>query len=406
MSTAFPVPLSETMKCFETELRDETSILKPDGLDTSGGSTARRNSLIQATDDRQASSCFLNEYQDSPHTYRAYKREVVRLLMWAEAIARKPFAAFAREDVDDYFAFVANPPTDWISTGRHAIGSPEWRPFRGPLRGNSYRHVKLVCDAFFAYLVEAHYLDANPFSLARKRTREVAGDEPIVAPSVRRHQLSNEALQQASDWIEMLPGDRPSHRCRKRRYRAILSLFLFTGGRLSEIAAANTQNMIQARGRWTLWVIGKGGKKAGLPLPPSLVSHLAEYRLANGLPPYPEAGERNPLLSKLLHPDSPISDNMLYREVKQILAGGAALASERGLVEIAHLLASSSTHWLRHTTIGAAVQATQDMQLAQQLGRHSSVSTTALYSTLADDQFHDRVSGTLEDVFGALRKAP
>ncbi|MGE0014331.1 MAG: tyrosine-type recombinase/integrase, partial [Azoarcus sp.] len=289
-----------------------------------------------------------------------------------------------------------------FSTGRHEIGSPEWRPFRGPLQGSSLRYVKLVCDSFFSYLVEARYLSANPFSLARKRTRAVVTDEPIAPPTARRHQLSDEALALAQEWIGALPDTTPSQKCRKLRYRATLSLFLFTGGRLSEIASANTQNLVQSKGRWTLWVIGKGGKKAGLPLPPTLMRDLSDYRLANGLPTLPQSGERLPILTKLLRPEEGITDNMVYREVKAILKGAGEIAHERGRDDLEHLLKHSSTHWLRHTTIGATVEATQDLQLAQQLGRHSSVNTTSIYSSLADEQFHDKVSETLEGVFGSL----
>ena len=364
--------------------------------------TAQRTPIIRASNDREAAARFLLEYQDSPHTLRAYKRETLRLLMWCEAIALKSFSDLVREDVDDYFAFLSAPPADWISPGRHEVGSPEWRPFRGPLKGSSLRYVKLVCDSLFSYLVEAHYLAANPFSLARKRTREASTDEPIAPPTARRHQLPDDALQLAYEWINALSDKTPSQRCRKMRFRATLSLFLFTGGRLSEIASANTQNLAHEKGRWTLWVIGKGGKKAGLPLPPTLVRDLTEYRLANGLPAYPTMGERNPLLSKLLQPSEGISDNMVYREVKAILKGAGEIAHERGRDDLEHLLKHSSTHWLRHTTIGATVEATQDLQLAQQLGRHSSVTTTSIYSTLADEQFHDKVSETLEGVFGSL----
>lgn len=387
----------------DTIQRIETALLQPERIEhLPDVRTGQGNPLINARTDREAAARFLHEYEDSPNTHRAYKREVLRLLMWCEAVVGKAFEDLVREDVDDYFDFLADPPPDWISTGRHEIGSPEWRPFRGPLQGSSLRYVKLVCDSFFSYLVEARYLSANPFSLARKRTRAVVTDEPIAPPTARRHQLSDEALALAQEWIGALPDTTPSQKCRKLRYRATLSLFLFTGGRLSEIASANTQNLVQSKGRWTLWVIGKGGKKAGLPLPPTLMRDLSDYRLANGLPTLPQSGERLPILTKLLRPEEGITDNMVYREVKAILKGAGEIAHERGRDDLEHLLKHSSTHWLRHTTIGATVEATQDLQLAQQLGRHSSVNTTSIYSSLADEQFHDKVSETLEGVFGSL----
>ncbi|WP_435751710.1 hypothetical protein [Thauera sp. AutoDN2] len=66
--------------------------------------TGQRTPIIRASNDREAAASFLREFQDSPHTHRAYKRETLRLLMWCEAIARKSFSDLVREDVDDYFA--------------------------------------------------------------------------------------------------------------------------------------------------------------------------------------------------------------------------------------------------------------------------------------------------------------
>lgn len=366
----------------------------------------RSRSRLRANNDREAAACFLREYADSPHTHRAYKREVLRLLLWSETVIGKAFEDLVREDIDDYFAFVSAPPADWISPGRHVIGTPAWRPFRGPLKGASLRYVKRVCDTLFAYLVEAHYVRTNPFALARKRTRTVATEGPIIPPSARRHQLPDEALQCAQAWIDRLPEDTDERCCRKRRYQALWSLFLFTGGRLSEIAHANTRNLIHTQGRWTLWVIGKGGQPAGLPLPPTLMRHLSAYRLANGLPALPAPGEGHPLLSPLLRPTATLSDNMIYREVKAILAGGAERAQAQARTDLAQMLLKASTHWLRHTSIGATVQATQDLQLAQQLARHSSVNTTMHYSTLADEQFHDKVTDTLEKLFNPAARNP
>jgi site-specific recombinase XerD len=46
----------------------------------------------------------------------------------------------------------------------------------------------------------------------------------------------------------------------------------------------------------------------------------------------------------------------------------------------------ASTHWLRHTAIKKITKDSGDLLLAQQLGRHSNINTTAIYgkSTLKD----------------------
>lgn len=57
----------------------------PSSLDGSQGDNRlpQTNCQIQAEDDWQAIQCWLTEFEDSPQTYRNYRKEAERLLLWS-----------------------------------------------------------------------------------------------------------------------------------------------------------------------------------------------------------------------------------------------------------------------------------------------------------------------------------
>lgn len=375
-------------------------------LDADGQSeavSARARMLIDAADDIEAVRSWLDYHADSPHTVRAYRKEVLRLLLWCGYVGGKSLREMKRDDVAALLDFFASPPPHWIGSGRAKRTSPEWRPFQGPLKTNALHQARVVLHALFDWLVDARYLDGNPFALVKPKKRAAATGSrqknPLLVETstrrVRRHQLSTEALRFAFQWIQALPETTPMERRKKLRNEAVLLSFLYTGARLFEVAQANTGNLYRELDRWWLMVMGKGKKVAPVPLATELIECIGRYRSAMGLPPYPAAHEDRPLISRLTSADQSITDNMLYRIVTNILNGAAAVANEAGDEGAANQLQNASTHWLRHTTIGITVNETGDIGLAQQLARHGSHDTTAKYATAADTTLHDQISEAL-----------
>ncbi len=66
---------------------------------------------IAANDDVAAIGLWLTEYHDSPHTFRSYRKEAERLLLWATQVRGKAVSSLTREDVIAYDAFLAQPST-------------------------------------------------------------------------------------------------------------------------------------------------------------------------------------------------------------------------------------------------------------------------------------------------------
>jgi site-specific recombinase XerD len=106
------------------------------------------------------------------HTYRAYRREAERILLWAIIARGKAFSSLHTLDLSDYRRFLQDPmPVEqWIGSPRKK-GHADWRPFAGPLSERSTRYAETVLNALFSWLVDQHYLQTNPVKGMPKLSR-------------------------------------------------------------------------------------------------------------------------------------------------------------------------------------------------------------------------------------------
>ena len=81
---------------------------------------------------------FLIQYSGNSATFRAYRREIERLLQWAWLIAKKSVLKLTREDIEQFIKFCQKPPKSWISLqrvhkfinkGGQRVPNHKWRPF-------------------------------------------------------------------------------------------------------------------------------------------------------------------------------------------------------------------------------------------------------------------------------------
>jgi hypothetical protein len=95
------------------------AFILPPTLDGSHGSNRALNGIRQtaADTDVEAVRLWLAEYAGSPHTLRNYRKEAVRLLVWATQGLGKALSSLNREDLLVYESFLAHPSGDWIDRG-------------------------------------------------------------------------------------------------------------------------------------------------------------------------------------------------------------------------------------------------------------------------------------------------
>ncbi len=367
-----PVPLERIVIPVDLDGRD--------GINRAPAGTIKQ---IAAEDDLGAVSCWLAEFHDSPHTFRNYRKEVERLLLWAFHERGKPLSSLVREDLLRYEAFLQDPqPRDRWCGPRVARQEEGWRPFEGPLSQASRRQALVILNSLFAYLVAAGYLASNPISLIRRRNRMAKPDTTTV-----ERFLDQDLWTHLLCFIDGMARETQGQRTRQERIRYLFSLLYLLGPRVSEVASHTMGSFVERRGRWWWVVLGKGDKEAAIPVNQEMLAALERYRLFLGLPALPSPDETTPLLPSISG-TRPVTANMVYRIVKDVLARAAdAIHAEDA--RRADKLRKASTHWLRHTAITHQADAGIELRYLNRSARHAKLETTAIYLHADDDAWHE-----------------
>ncbi|MDX1605421.1 MAG: tyrosine-type recombinase/integrase [Candidatus Competibacterales bacterium] len=371
MTSNIPLPLER--------LSTATVLDGTRGSNRAGPGTVRQ---IAADNDLQALQTWLDEFHDSPRTQRHYRKEAERLLLWALLERGKALSSLTREDCLAYEVFLSDPqPRERWCGPRAPRYSPGWRPFQGPLSASSRRTALLIVNSLFSYLVKAGYLSGNPLALIKRRRRQ--GSARV---GVERF-LEHDQWQSLWDTVETLPKDSDSQQRYYERARFLLALLYLLGPRVSEIAGHTMGSFIEVRGRWWWQVTGKGAKTARVPVNRDMIQALQRYRRFLGLGPMPAPGDPCPLALNLKG-TAGISDNMIYRIVKDLVRRAAARLEAEDPYQ-AEKLRRASTHWLRHTSITHQADAGIQLRHLQRSARHAKLDTTGLYLHAEDVQWHE-----------------
>lgn len=309
-------------------------------------------------------------------TYRAYRKEAERLLLWAVAKG-KSLGAIDEADAVDYAGFLSNPQpaATWVDARRHPRWSPHWKPFSGPVTGSSRRYALVVVEALFAFLVEQRYLFRNPWKAALRI-------EPAPRSRVRSRVLSIAQCGAVRDAVAALPSGES-----KARIRALLSLAYTAGLRRSELAGATWGDLrletVEGESSWFLEVRGKGAKVRDVSIDGEVLRDLLVYAQIRGLGDDPLAIPRQaPLLTALpspfagTRPTASLSESAIGQVLKEIFAAAAALSEDSG---DQMQLEKASAHWLRHSLARHALDAGAELTDIQAVLGHASPATTSLY---------------------------
>lgn len=352
------------------------------GANRASASVARQ---IAANDDVAAIGLWLAEYHDSPHTFRSYRKEAERLLLWATQIRGKPVSSLTREDVIAYEAFLAQPPATWCDAGLARRGEHR-RLLVGPLAERSRRQALGILAGLFNYLVRAGYLAGSPFVLQRQRARR--GTRRTIERYLDRA-IWEEVLRVVDDW----PQDSMRERQRYERARWVLRFLYETALRAAEAAAANENDFQPIRGRWWLHTVGKGGVEGTVPLSDGLMDDFARYRRFHGLPALPSGDSNIPAILGIAGRSSPLTPTAVYQIVKDTFRRVAETLQQQDEAK-ATRVRRASTHWLRHTAATHQAEDGTPIHHIQQNLRHSSIGTTSIYVHAEEDARHASTTKT------------
>ncbi|MBC8732302.1 tyrosine-type recombinase/integrase [Paraburkholderia sp. UCT2] len=328
---------------------------------------------LGVTDDARAVALFLQERAGhSPHTLRAYVTELRRLMTWCVHAQRGPLSDLTRADLQAWRRSLdaACAPLD----PEPAAARPD-RPLNRPPSPASRSRALAVISSLYHFWQKTGYLIANPAAglsggAAARRAWTPAPARMLPAAALA---LCDAVMAGAApDGLALLPW---------RRRGAVWALYRYAGVRLAELVLAEAEGLprleLEAKGDWTLHVLGKGAKRRAIPLPDTCLAALRAYRQARGLPAEPVTGEGGPLIHS--ERGASLRRSGLAAEIKAVF--GAAAARTAPGDPLREVLVRASTHWLRHGYARTmVVDHRVPLPVVQELLGHASVQTTAAYA--------------------------
>lgn len=381
-----------------TELRPSLTL----DIDGSSGTNRGDRALLQigATNDVEAVTAFLCEYDQSPGTNRIYSRECERLMLWAYHECKKPISSLTRQDFEGYMNFLMDPqPAGQWCGPKARKGKLEWRPFVGPLEESAVFTAIAALNSLMTYLVDAAYLAGNPLGLIRQRRRKMNAignfenqTKHGKAPVHGTVKDENEKVERFFDdvmWkainasVEAMHSQNPEKNADYERARFVCAFLYLLAPRVHEMETHTMNCFREERGLWWWHVVGKGAKAARVPLPNDMLKALARYRASLGLPAMPDRSDTSPLLRSTRFPGRPITARWLNMLLKDIFSRACTYLPE-DMEWKAQKLRSASAHWGRHTGITAKVDAGMGAHFVQKDARHMDRRTTERY--IHDDE--------------------
>lgn len=347
----------------------------------------RREVHISAHTDVEAVALWLREFQSSSQTWRAYRKEAERLLLWLQRRS-EALSDVRRDTLDAYERFLTDPQPAALWQGpSRPRQAPQWRPFRQPLSAASRRQALVILQGMFAWLVEAGWLEHNPFRLMRDKRRRMDNRNERI-----ERYIEKTLWQRFWAWLEVAPppqaGDGAYYRWARRRFLFGFSYLL--APRLGEIAQARMGDFIQCEGRWWWRVVGKGDKLAEVPVPPDMMKLLADWRMTLGMSPQPEPDDTTPLL-RALDGQRGVGDNQLYRLIRETFRAGYQALDDLPEAKRAPLQ-QATPHWLRHTALTHQAQAGVELRYLASTARHARLDTTARYLHAEAEEWHRQLA--------------
>ena len=365
----------------------------PAGLDGSRGTNRAppERCKVAAANDYEAIQAWLRLRVEGSHTWRAYRKEAERFLLWAVVERHKPLSSLDGGDCVAYRDFLAAPGPRWTGARNAQRWSERWRPFEGALSVRSLSAATTIAASLCEWLVRRHYLDSNPWDDVPAR--------PDAPSMPRLRALSQKQWDLVQQWLDAQLAAAPSPALRRLKFS--MEFAYLTGMRLAELAAARLgwlrhEQLDDGEWAWSIMVLGKRNKWREVPLPDPAVEALHAWLALRGLAPDPLANDPEaPLISKL-GVEAPLSAARIY----EILSAGfercaaSVWARDRRSAE---QIRAASTHWLRHTYAShAAARGVPQDVLQTNLG-HESLATTSIYVRAEKGRRHRAV----QQAFGA-----
>ena len=402
-------------------------LLWPDDLAGANGLLRRHGpNTYGALNDRQALKGWIARAVEgqSPASRTVALRAAEKFVLWAVLERRQALSSMAGQDLADFREFLYDPPDSWCTKERVMRFAQEWRPMRGPLQAVAVTQVIGVIKRMYVAWRESGYLQANPaHGLSARRARwplEVA-QQKTAAPTPLAMNVKRSFVEEDLQAMQRTLAEMPDGPAR-RRLRAILSLFVESGLRRSEVdhLMLGTPTPVRLKnelsGVLQITVVGKGEKPREIPIKAETIAALeAHYNdrlalVASGKLPAAygdiprertpvlsivqlvrDPGEKNGKVQPALagpgfspadaprgrNPDGRLDGSSIYTILKAFFK---KVGQRTDLVQGQADFDRASTHWLRHTFAHRVLATGQaELPTVQALMGHANINTTGIY---------------------------
>jgi site-specific recombinase XerD len=350
--------------------------IAPRAMDGSRGSNrAVADCRIDASDDANAVRQWLAQWPSASATWRSYRKEAERFLLWAVIERKKALSSLVAADCAAYREFIASPQPHWTAPRRTQRWSDDWRPFEGPLSAQSAVFAASIGRAMCGWLVRQGYLRENPWASSLvagpKREKGAQAKPPLRA-------LSASHLERWRNWLE-----RQTPSAATARLRFIVDFTAMTGLRRSELAAARLVDLRRDLSETapTTHLIHLASRRANareVRLSASAVQALRTYLESRGISLDECAGVSEAPVVASLQTGRALTAVRLYEVVSGAMER-CAFALAAAEPDTALRVSQASIHWLRHSCgVGAAAGGARLCEVQALLG-HARAATAKVY---------------------------
>lgn len=362
---------------------------------------------------------FLIDNSASEQTFKAYRSELEKFLVWCWLVVKKPLCDIDRKDMRLYIDFIKSPAEEMIGTVTNsrfklnkATGYREpnenWRPFiktipkgviaktgmhasdvQYKIKSSSIKLSLSVLSSFYDYLIDLEYAEKNPpANLKRKKEfnykSQVDGDTVKYFTEIQWQFIFDSACQLSNE-------DPIKH----SRTRFLVSMLYGLYPRISELSSRPGYSPLmsdfqldQNNGAYMFSIpVSKGNKGRKVSVSDDLKDELKRYREFLGLSPLPYPSEIEPLFCKHVRSGDSfirVNENLGDRQLREIMQVVFDLARDNllkeGLDHDADALNDASPHWLRHTGISHDININKrPLAEVRDDAGHDSIETTSIY---------------------------
>jgi len=187
----------------------------------------------------------LDRYKQSASTYRCFRLQAERLLLWTALIRQTTLGQLRVIDVEAYFAFMRAPDSEWCGP-KVERGLPTWRPFEGPASDASVRIARRTLKVLFGHLALAGSVRHGLFDSLLPSIKPVAQSEIEHT----RTDVVSAIPQSAKAWCDIgasmastSSSRRPPLAIHVARMRLLAHVVAVTGLRMSEVATLRVRDI-------------------------------------------------------------------------------------------------------------------------------------------------------------------